>query len=62
LVLAGDVMENPVSGQRLNFRKTARDLLEIETVYTKPSPHRPPAHFHPLQNDSTSSPPGSACS
>jgi hypothetical protein len=39
-------MENPVSGQQLIIRKTARDmardLLEIESVYTKPSPHRPP--------------------
>src|SRR5215203_3847788 len=35
-------MENPVSGQRLIFRKTARDtagdLLEVESVYTKPTP------------------------
>ena len=55
MVSAGDVMENPVSGQRLIFRKTARDtagdLLEVESVYTKPTPHRPPAHFHPLQDE-----------
>lgn len=51
----GDVMENPVSGQRLIFRKTARDtageLLEVESVYTKPTPSRPPAHFHPRQEE-----------
>ncbi len=55
MVSAGDVMDNPVSGQRLIFRKTARDtagdLLEVESVYTKPTPHRPPAHFHPLQSE-----------
>ena len=52
---AGEVTENPVSGQRLIFRKTARDtageLLEVESVYTKPTPSRPPAHFHPRQEE-----------
>jgi hypothetical protein len=36
---AGEVMENPISGQRIIFRKTADDtggeLLEVESVYTK---------------------------
>jgi quercetin dioxygenase-like cupin family protein len=55
MVQAGNVFENPVSGQRLIFRKTARDtggeLLEVESVYTKPSPSRPPAHYHPRQEE-----------
>jgi len=55
LVEAGDALENPVSGQRLIFRKTARDtggeLLEVESVYAKPTPSRPPAHHHPRQEE-----------
>jgi mannose-6-phosphate isomerase-like protein (cupin superfamily) len=51
----GDVLENPVSGQRLIFRKTAQDtgeeLLEVESIYTKPSPSRPPVHYHPRQEE-----------
>jgi len=51
----GEVLENPVSGQRIIFRKTASDtggeLLEVESVYTKPSPSRPPAHYHPYQEE-----------
>jgi quercetin dioxygenase-like cupin family protein len=55
LVEAGDAMENPVSGQRLIFRKTAQDtggkLLEVESVYAKPTPSRPPVHYHPRQEE-----------
>jgi len=55
LVQTGDVFENPASGQRLIFRKTAADtggeLLEVEAVYTKPSPSRPPVHVHPRQEE-----------
>lgn len=55
MVEAGDVFENPLSGQRLVFRKTARDtggeLLEVESVYTKPTPFRPPVHYHPRQEE-----------
>ena len=62
MVSAGDVMENPVSGQQLIIRKTARDiagdLLEIESVYTKPSPHRPPTFTSFITNTWTSSPAG----
>lgn len=50
-----DVIENPVSGQRLIFRKTAQDtggeMLEVESIYTKPSPSRPPVHYHPRQEE-----------
>ena len=52
---AGDTIENPVSGQQLIFRKTAGDtggeLLEVESIYTKPSPSRPPLHYHPRQEE-----------
>jgi quercetin dioxygenase-like cupin family protein len=52
---AGYAFESPVSGQRLIFRKTARDtggeLLEVESVFTKPSPSRPPTHYHPHQEE-----------
>lgn len=55
MVQAGDALENPVSGQRLILRKTARDtggeLLELESVYTKASPSRPPPHYHPRQEE-----------
>jgi hypothetical protein len=37
---AGEVLEKPVSGQRVVFRKTAAELLEVEAVYTKPTPSR----------------------
>ncbi len=52
---AGDALENPVSGQRLIFRKTTQEtggeLLEVESVYTKPSPSRPATHYHPHQEE-----------
>jgi quercetin dioxygenase-like cupin family protein len=55
LVEAGDALENPVSGQHLIVRNTARDtggeLLEVEAVYTKPTPSRPPVHHHPRQEE-----------
>jgi quercetin dioxygenase-like cupin family protein len=55
LVKAGDVLENPVSGQHLIIQKTAQDtggaLLEVEAVYTKPTPSQPPTHYHPRQEE-----------
>ncbi len=55
MVEAGDALENPVSGQHLIVRNTARDtggeLLEVEAVYTKPMPSRPPVHHHPRQEE-----------
>ncbi len=55
MVKTGAAMENPVSGQRLIFRKTSQDtggeLLEVESVYAKPTPSRPPVHYHPLQEE-----------
>jgi hypothetical protein len=40
---AGEVLENPITGQRMIVRKTA--------VYTKPSSSRPPAQYHPHQEE-----------
>ena len=55
MVKAGDAMENPVSGQHLIIKMTAQDtggeLLEVESVYTKPTPSRPPTHYHPRQEE-----------
>ena len=55
MVKAGDAMENPVSGQHLVIQKTSQDtggeLLEVESVYTKPIPSRPPTHYHPRQEE-----------
>ncbi len=55
MVEAGDTLENPVSGQHLIIRNTAQDtggeLLEVESVYTKPTPSRPPVHYHPRQKE-----------
>ena len=55
MVEAGDVLENPVSGQRLIVREPAQDtggeLLEVEAIYTKPMLSRPPAHYHPRQQE-----------
>ena len=52
---AGDTIENPLSGQRLIFRTTTQDsggeLLEVESVYMKPTPSRPPVHYHPCQEE-----------
>ena len=52
---SGEVLENPITGQRIIFRRTSGDtegeLLEVESVYTKPSPSRPPAHYHPAQEE-----------
>jgi|SRR5215210_1879086 len=51
----GGVLENPVTGQRIVFKQTSGDtdgeLLEVESVYTKPTPSRPPVHYHPAQEE-----------
>lgn len=52
---SGEVLENPVTGQRIIFKQTSRDtdgaLLEVESVYTKPTPSKPPVHYHPAQEE-----------
>ena len=50
----GDELNDPVRGQRLVFRKTAKetagDLLEVESFLQSGS-SVPLAHFHPLQEE-----------
>jgi quercetin dioxygenase-like cupin family protein len=50
----GDSVELPGGGERLVFRKTARDtegaLLELEASYA-PRHRPPPEHFHPAQEE-----------
>ena len=52
---SGEILDNPVTGQRIIFRQTSEDtegaLLEVESVYTKPTPSRPPVHYHPAQEE-----------
>src|SRR5689334_16629147 len=51
---AGDELFDPIRGQRLIFRKTARDskgeLVEVEAFY-RPDSEAPPEHIHPLQEE-----------
>ena len=51
---AGDELVNPVTGQRIVFRKVAADtggeLLEMETWYRAGGPPAPP-HYHPSQDE-----------
>ena len=51
----GEILDNPITGQRIIFRQTSEDtggaLLEVESVYTKPTPSRPPTHYHPGQEE-----------
>jgi quercetin dioxygenase-like cupin family protein len=50
----GDELRNPHTGQTLIFKRTTGDtggeLLEVESVWEQPGP-RPPAHFHPSQEE-----------
>ncbi len=50
-----EILDNPVTGQRIIFRETSEDtdgaLLEVESVYTRPTPSRPPNHYHPVQEE-----------
>jgi mannose-6-phosphate isomerase-like protein (cupin superfamily) len=51
---AGDVLENPFTGQDLTFRRTAADtggeLLEVESSWAAGGPE-PPEHHHPRQEE-----------
>jgi quercetin dioxygenase-like cupin family protein len=53
-VNSGDQIVNPLTGQRLIFRRTAADtggdLLEIESVWERPG-DPPPEHRHPNQSE-----------
>jgi quercetin dioxygenase-like cupin family protein len=54
MAYAGQVLENPVSGERITFRKTASDtdgeLLEFDLELT-PEGHVPGKHVHPSQEE-----------
>jgi quercetin dioxygenase-like cupin family protein len=54
MAFSGKVLDNPISGERIIFRKTAADtdgeLLSIELVVS-PDGHVPGAHVHPIQEE-----------
>jgi quercetin dioxygenase-like cupin family protein len=54
MIHAGDVIENPVTGERLVFRKTSRETngeaVVIET-FVKPNGFVAAAHLHPYQEE-----------
>jgi mannose-6-phosphate isomerase-like protein (cupin superfamily) len=51
---AGEVLDNPVSGERITFRATAADtdgeLLAID-LEVRPDGHVPGLHVHPMQEE-----------
>jgi mannose-6-phosphate isomerase-like protein (cupin superfamily) len=54
MAFSGQVLENPVSGERITFRKTRADtngdLLAID-LELSPDGHVPGAHIHPHQEE-----------
>jgi mannose-6-phosphate isomerase-like protein (cupin superfamily) len=54
MAYAGQVIENPLSGERITFRRTAADtggeLLEID-LELSPNGHVPGMHVHPIQEE-----------
>ncbi len=54
MIHAGDTIENPVTGERITFRKTAREtngeLVQIE-VAVQPNGFVAAAHVHPYQSE-----------
>jgi len=54
MAYAGQVIENPLSGERITFRKTAADtdgeLLAID-LELSPDGHVPGMHVHPIQEE-----------
>jgi quercetin dioxygenase-like cupin family protein len=54
MAYAGQVIENPVSGERITFRETAADtggeLLAID-LELSPDGHVPGMHVHPIQEE-----------
>jgi quercetin dioxygenase-like cupin family protein len=54
MIQAGDVLENPVTGERLVFRKTSRETngeaVVLET-FVKPNGLVAAAHLHPFQEE-----------
>ena len=54
MIRAGDTIENPVTGERIVFRKTSRETngeaVVIET-YVQPNGFVAAAHVHPSQEE-----------
>jgi quercetin dioxygenase-like cupin family protein len=54
MAYAGQILDNPISGERITFRKTAADtdgeLLEID-LELAPDGHVPGKHVHPSQEE-----------
>jgi mannose-6-phosphate isomerase-like protein (cupin superfamily) len=54
MAYTGQILDNPVSGERIIFRKTAADtdgeLLEID-LELAPDGHVPGKHVHPVQEE-----------
>jgi mannose-6-phosphate isomerase-like protein (cupin superfamily) len=54
MIRAGDVLENPVTGERLVFRKTSRETAGEAVVveaFVKPNGFVAAAHMHPHQEE-----------
>jgi quercetin dioxygenase-like cupin family protein len=47
---AGEELHNPVTGQRLIFRRITPELVEVESVYRPGAPDAP-EHYHPHQEE-----------
>jgi mannose-6-phosphate isomerase-like protein (cupin superfamily) len=64
MVRAGDELVNPITGERIVFRKTAAEtdgtLLEMDAFWTQPG-HRAPAHVHPGMQERWEIIAGTAC-
>ena len=54
MAYTGQIVDNPVSGERIIFRRTAADtggeLLEID-LELAPDGHVPGKHVHPVQEE-----------
>ncbi len=54
MAFSGQILDNPISGERITFRKTAADtdgdLLAID-LELSPDGHVPGAHVHPMQEE-----------
>lgn len=51
---AGQIFDNPISGERITFRKTAADTdgqLLVVDLELSPDGHVPGAHVHPVQEE-----------
>lgn len=61
---AGDELVNPITGERIVFRKTAAEtagrLLEMDDFWTRPG-HRAPEHIHPEMQERWEILTGTAC-